>query len=87
MCEAKWAKYITPKGPLLQQHIIWQNYEPKYDMVIYTNTNKMSVVNTHALIFAGLVPSAPPIIEMLFSFTSDVNLHKQTPSNRSRKFY
>lgn len=33
-----------------------------------------SVTRTHALIFTGLVPSAPPTIEMLFSLTSDVNL-------------
>lgn len=42
--------------------------------------NKMSFTKfkTHARIFAGLVPSGPPTIEMLFSLTSDVNLQIQT---------
>lgn len=32
--------------------------------------------STHALIFEGLVPSAPPTIEMLLILTSVVNLSK-----------
>lgn len=47
---------------------------------------KQKVIRTHALIFAGLVPSAPPTIEMLFSLTSDVNLYiKQTYKHISIK--
>lgn len=40
---------------------------------------EVSVIRTHALIFAGLVPSAPPTIEMLLILTSDVNLYKHSP--------
>lgn len=32
-------------------------------------------MKTYALIFEGLVPEAPPMIEILFILTSDVNLY------------